>query len=132
MDDWVTLEEGEYYVEQAFVVAPNGSALALSEPYVEVFLDPAGRRRLVIRALAFSLQLVELMEDSDSLDVLLDLGSRFTYLLKTPFISGGKIFSPGVRSAVQITPASRWEAIPRNTFETRIADLQLLEGDPRV
>lgn len=127
MEDWVKLDEGEYHVEQAVVVAPDGSALALSDPYLEVFQDPSGSRRLVIRALVFSLQMVELMEETDALDVLLDLGGNFTYALKKPFISAGKIFSPGVRSAVQITPATRWEAVDRKAFDTRVAGLSFID-----
>jgi hypothetical protein len=126
MDDWVALEEGEYVVLQAFVVSTTGSAIALHDPFIEVFRDPSGRRRLTIRAYATSLKLVELLEDTDHLDVLLDLGSRFTYRLNEPRISGGKLFIPNVRSAVQITPASPWVSLERDAFDAEIAVLQLI------
>ncbi len=126
MDDWVALEEGEYIVVQAFVVSATGSAIALHDPFIEVFRDPAGRKRLTIRAYATSLQLVELLEDTDHLDVLLDLGNQFTYRLKQPRISGGKLFIPDVRSAIQITPASPWVSLDRVAFDTEIATLQLI------
>ncbi|MFZ7128538.1 MAG: hypothetical protein ACOWWM_20485 [Desulfobacterales bacterium] len=124
MDDWVTLDEGEYYVERALVLAPDGSATSLWEPYLEVFRDPTGRRRLVVRALAFSLELVAIMENSDQLDVLLDLGGDFTYRLPTPFISAGKIFSPGVRSAVQVTPSGPWKRLKRERYDSELASVR--------
>lgn len=129
MDEWVRLEPGEYHVERAVVVAPGRSAVGLFEPYMEVFNDPGGRRRLVVRALAYSLHLVALMEESDQLDVLLDLGSRFTYRLRRPLISAGKIFSPGVRSAIQITPDAPWKPLGREDFDERIRRLAFVEED---
>ena len=101
MAHWISIEEGSYLVEAAFLLTPVYSAVTLDDPLIEVYLDGNGERRLRGHALATNVLIVELLEDQDDLDLLLDLGNEFHYLLKTPSIMAGKVFSPDVRSLIR-------------------------------
>ena len=63
--DWIPFEEGEYWVEQAYIVAPDGGAVALEKPYIEIAKGPLGKRHLVGKGLVLNLLVVELLEDND-------------------------------------------------------------------
>jgi hypothetical protein len=125
--DWIPFEEGEYWVEQAYIVAPDGAAVALEQPYMEVGKSPHGNRHLVGRGLVFNLLVVELLEDSDELDILLDLGAEFKYRLARPRISAGKVFSADTKSTLQFAPVEPWEPLSTKEFEKRLEALNRID-----
>ncbi len=106
MEHWISIEEGSYYVDEGFLVNPGNAAVALDEATMEVFLSGNVWRRVRGRGLAFNMQIVELLEDHDDIDVLLDLGGEFKYLLETPLIRGGRILSPDVKGTIHFTAQS--------------------------
>ncbi len=118
--DWIPFEEGEYWVEQAYIVAPGGAAVALEQPYVEIAKTPSGLRSLVGRGLVFNLLLVELLEDSDDLDILLDLGGDFKFRLAQPRISAGKVFAADIKSSIQFSPIKPWQPLSVEEFQTQM------------
>lgn len=127
-ENWIPFEKGDYWVERAYVVAPSGQAVALQNPLIEITEGQSGARRLTGRGMVETLRVVTLLEDSDALDVLLDLGQGFTFRLPEPIISAGKVFSPGVKSTLQFEPQSPWISVPRAEFEAVVEGLQLIEG----
>jgi len=104
MAHWVFIEEGTYAVEEAFLMTPGYTALALEDPVIEIYLDSAQERRVRGHAMVVNLLMVELLEDHDEIDMLLDLGNEFKYLIKEPMIRSGKVFSPDVKSLMQFMP----------------------------
>jgi hypothetical protein len=69
--------------------------------------------------------MVELLDDSDNLDLLLDFGEEFKYRLKEPILQGGKVFAPDVKSVLQFTPQNPWQQIPPAEFENLLSRLQI-------
>lgn len=110
MAHWISIEEGSYLVEAGFLFTAGYSAVRLDEGLIEVYLDGSEERRLRGEGRATNVLIVELLEDYDDIDLLIDLGSGFHYLLKTPKIMAGKIFSPDVKSVIRFIatgPAQR-------------------------
>jgi hypothetical protein len=70
--------------------------------------------------------MVELLEDSDDLDLLLDFGEEFKFLLKVPNLQVGKVFSPDVKSALKFTPQIPWHQIQQTEFEGILSRLHIL------
>ena len=70
---------------------------------------------------------MELLEDSDDLDLILDLGDEFQYRLKKPELQSGKFFAPGANSSIQFRPATAWEQIPQADFEQLISGLEIID-----
>jgi len=70
--------------------------------------------------------MVELLEDSDDLDLLLDFGEEFKFLLKVPNLQVGKVFSPDVKSALKFTPQIPWHQIQQTKFEGILSRLHIL------
>ena len=126
MSSWIPFVEGEYLVEQALLVAAEQSAVAVENVIVEVYSDQRGQRYLRGRGRIRNILMVELLEDSDDLDLLLDFGEEFKYLLKVPNLQVGKVFSPDVKSALQFTPNNPWHQIPQGEFEDLISRLRIL------
>ncbi len=125
--NWIPFDEGEYWVEQAYIVAPGGEAVALEQPYIEVAQNPSGQRSLMGRGLVLNLLVVELLEDSDELDILLDLGGDFKYRLAQPRISAGKVFAADTKSSLQFAPIEPWQPLSRQEFQIQMATLKRID-----
>ena len=126
MNNWIPFTEGEYLVEQALLVADNHQAIFVEEAIVEVYSDQRGRRYLKGRGRIRNILMVELLDESDDLDLLLDFGEEFKYLLKVPNLQSGKVFSPEVKSVLQFTPQSPWQQVPPEQFDALLSGLRIL------
>ena len=113
-------------VEKALLVSPNDKAVEVQNASIEIYQGQAGIRHLKGKGRIRNILMVELLEDSDDIDVILDLGDEFKYRLKSPDIQAGKVFAPDIKSVVQILPTGPWEEIPQADFANLISNLQLL------
>jgi len=126
MSNWIPFVEGEYTVEQAFIVAPDDSAMGVEDASIEVFQDSGGQRLLKGSGRIRNILLVELLEDYDDLDIILDLGDEYKYRLVKPDLQSGKFFSPHAKSSLQFRPSAPWEQISQADFESLISRLRVL------
>jgi len=126
MDNWIPFGEGEYLVEQALLVAADDRAVAVDNVVIEVYADQRGQRYLKGRGRIRNILMIELLEDSDDLDLLLDFGDEFKFMLKEPILQAGKVFSPDARSVLQIIPQTPWQQIPPTEFDDLRSRLRLL------
>jgi hypothetical protein len=128
MSEWVPFAEGKYLVEQAYLVSPDDTAVALEAAVIDVFTGAGGRRRMQGSCPVQNLLLVELHEEHDELDLLMDLGGEFKYLLRRPILQAGKVFAPNVKSLLHFTPVAPLEPMPADDFNRRVSSLKLLDG----
>jgi len=126
MNNWIPFTEGEYLVEQALLVAGEDRAVSVEDVIVEVYSDQRGQRYLRGRGRIRNILMVELLEDSDDLDLLLDFGEEYKFLLKIPNLQVGKVFSPDVKSALQFTPKIPWHQIQQTEFVDILSRLHIL------
>ncbi len=126
MSDWIPFSEGKYLVEKAFLVAPDETAIALENTYIEIYQDRCGNRQMKGRSLVRNILIIQILDDHDVIDLVMDLGEEFKYRLKNPGIQAGKIFSPNVKSVLQFSPSSPWEQIAQNEFHKLLSRLKLL------
>jgi len=126
MNNWIPFTEGEYLVEQALLVAGEDRAVSVEDVIVEVYSDQRGQRYLRGRGRIRNILMVELLEDSDDLDLLLDFGEEFKFLLKIPNLQVGKVFSPDVKSTLQFIPKIPWHQIQQAEFEDILSRLRIL------
>jgi hypothetical protein len=126
MSNWIPFSEGEYLAEQAMLVADNRSAVVVEHVIIEVYGDKHGRRYLKGRGRVRNALMVELLEESDDLDLLLDFGADFKFFLKSPNLKAGKVFSPDVRSVLQFTPQTPWQQIPPREYADFNSRLRIL------
>ena len=113
-------------MEQALLVAGQNRAVSVEDVIVEVYSDQGGQRYLRGRGRVRNILMVELLEDSDELDLLLDFGEEFKFLLKVPNLQVGKVFSPDVKSALQFTPKIPWHQLQQTEFGDLMSRLQIL------
>lgn len=116
MTDWIPFEDGRYGVEEALLIAAGGKALLMEKAYIEIFTGRTGIRWLKGGSLIQNLLMVELLEESDSLDILLNLNDEYMYILRNPDIQAGKVFAPDVKSSLKFMPASPWEPLSQEEF----------------
>jgi hypothetical protein len=128
MAEWIPFEEGRYRVERAVLLGAGGLGVELEDAVIEV-AGPAGRRRLRGWGRVANERLVRLLDLSDELDLVLDLGGEFKYRLRAPRIQGGKVFAPGVKSFIQITPAAPWEELPEEDFTALMTQVRTAGGE---
>ena len=126
MENWIPFAEGEYLVDQALLVAENQNAVLVEDVIVEVYSDQRGQRYLKGRGRIRNILMVELLDDSDDLDLLLDFGDEYKYLLKVPNLQSGKVFSPDVKSVLQFTPQTPWQQLPPDEFNNLLSRLRIL------
>lgn len=126
MDNWIPFAEGEYLVDQAWLVADNHNAVLVEDVIIEVYADQRGRRYLKGRGRIRNIRMVELLDDSDDLDLLLDFGDEYKYLLEVPNLQSGKVFAPDVKSILQITPQTPWQQLTHDEYTRLLSRLQVL------
>ena len=129
MDDWIRIGEGEYAVAKAYLAAADGSAVLLERAVISVSSGPGGRRRLSGRGVVKNILIIELLEDSDDLDLVLDLGSGFIYRLKNPVINAGKVFSPHVKSTLHFYPSEPWSPMVQDDYDRLVAGFTLVRSE---
>ncbi len=101
MAHWIFIEEGFYPLEEAFLITPSYTATILENAIMDVYLDNKEERRVRGSGMAISVHIVEMLEDHDDIDLIMDLGEGFMYLVKDPVIKSGKVFTPDVKSQLQ-------------------------------
>jgi len=126
MTNWIPFVEGEYAVEQALIIAPDNRAVVVEDAVIEVYAGPQGQRYLKGSGRIQNILLVELLEDTDDLDLILDLGDEFQYRLSKPELQSGKFFAPDAKSSLQFRPSAAWEQIPQDDFEQLISRLEII------
>ena len=126
MSEWIPFKEGDYIVEQAFLLAPDESAVLLEDAVIRVFENRQGQRQMNGSGRVINVFLVSLLDEHNEIDLVLDLGAEFKYLLKDPILKGGKVFSPDVKSTLQFLPKEPWTQIQEDEFETLYARLNFL------
>jgi hypothetical protein len=126
MEDWIPFEEGKYAVTRAVLTSAAHNAVQLAEPVLEIFTGRFGKRQLKGYALVQNTALVDLHEDGDEIDLLLDLGADYRFLMKNPLLQGGKVFSPNIRSAIHFHPRGPWHPLSVEDFEARLEALSYL------
>lgn len=127
MGEWIPFEEGRYRVERAVLLAGEGGAVAVEDAVIDVVKGPGGRR-LQGRGRVCNELLVRLLDESEDLDLLLDLGGEFKYRMLRPGIQGGKVFSPEVQSFIQFTPQTPWETVSEEDFNSLMSRIHILDG----
>lgn len=126
MNDWIPFENATYLVENAFLVADDNTAISLERTSIEVYTGKGGKKRLKGIGLVQNTLMVALLEKSDDLDLILDLGGEFKYLMKAPQITAGKFFLPNVKSHLRFDPIVPWNQIAAAEFAKRVDALKLL------
>ena len=128
MNNWIPFADGEYLVEQVLLFTADYSAVEVEDVIVEIYSDRQGLRYLNGRGRVRNTLMVELLDDNDDLDLLLDFGDEFKYLLKEPNLQGGKVFSPEVKSVLRFTPRDSWQQLPPIEFEKLLSRLRILSN----
>lgn len=126
MENWIPFAEGEYIVDRAFIIAPDARAVAVDNAVIEIFATAGGQRYLKGSGRIQNILLVELLEDSDDLDLILDLGDDFQYRLKKPELQSGKFFAPDAKSSIQFRPSQPWEQITPAEFANLVMRVKFL------
>ena len=128
MADWVPFAEGKYLVEQAYLVTSDDTAVALKEAVIDVFTGAGGRRRMRGSCPVENILIVAIHEDHDELDLLMDLGGAFKYILRKPILQAGKVFAPNVKSLLHFVPAAPLEPVAAADFDRRVSALKILDS----
>jgi hypothetical protein len=103
----------------------------LHSPYIEIFTGRTGKRWLKGGSLVQNLLMVELMEESDELDILLHAGEDFGFLMQSPEIQAGKVFSPSVRSSLKFMPTEPWQPLTPAEFRQLKSAMKLISPETR-
>jgi len=127
MSHWIFIEEGTYLVKAGFLLTHGYTAVSLEDAEMEVYLDSNGERRLRGQGMAINVLIVELLEDYDELDLLLDLGDGFHYLLKSPAVMAGKVFSPDVKSLIHFVAKSPAQRLSDSEYNQIRSQLSLID-----
>lgn len=125
--EWIVFDEGLYLSERAFLVTPNDThAVALADTNIEIYTGRRGNRQLKGYATIANYLLVGLLDESDEIDLILDLARNFKYRLPNPQIRSGKVFAPDVHATLQFFPTQPWRPIPEEGFEAYLSRFQFL------
>ena len=127
LNEWIFFDEGRYLAERAILVKPDDTrAVMLVDTVIDIYSDRRGTRQLKGFATIANHLLVDLLDDTDEIDLILDLTGPFKYRLPNPQIRSGKIFTPDVHSSLQFFPTQPWRQIAEDGFEAYLSRLRFL------
>jgi hypothetical protein len=129
--DWIPFEDGRYSVPEAFLLTSGNAAVTLHRPYIEIFTGRTGKRWLKGGSLVQNFLMVELMEDSDDLNILINAGEGFGFLMQSPEIQAGKVFSPSVRSSLKFMPTKPWLPLTPTEYRQMKSTITLISPETR-
>ncbi|MEJ2477153.1 MAG: hypothetical protein P8Y40_06585 [Desulfobacterales bacterium] len=129
--DWIPFEDGRYSVPEAFLLTSGNAALELHSPYIEIYTGRTGKRWLKGGSLVQNLLMVELMEESDDLNILINAGEGFGFLMQSPEIQAGKVFSPSVRSSLKFMPTEPWQPLTPAEFRQLKSEMNFISPETR-
>jgi hypothetical protein len=129
--DWIPFEDGRYSVPEAFLLTSGNAAVELHSPYIEIYTGRTGRRWVKGGSLVQNLLMVELMEESEDLNILINAGEGFGFLMQSPEIQAGKVFSPSVRSALKFMPTEPWQPLTPEEFRELKSAIKLITTETR-
>ena len=112
--------------DKALLVAEFQTAIWVEDAIIEVSSGSQGQRYLKGRGRIRNILMIELLEDHDDLDLLLDFGDEYKYLLKVPHLQSGKVFSPETKSILQFTPRHPWQQLPIDEYHGILSRLRIL------
>ncbi|RTZ99866.1 MAG: hypothetical protein DSY90_00180 [Deltaproteobacteria bacterium] len=124
----IVLDEGRYRAKRAAqVTADDSRAMTIADAMIEVYTGAQDTRCVKGVATIENLLLTNLLEESDEIDLILDLTGGYKYRLFGPQIRSGKIFPPDVHSTVQFIPTSPWQQIPEKEFDDYYSGLRFIK-----
>ena len=126
MAHYTMIEEGTYPIEAAFLYNADHCAVTLEDGMIEVYRNGDNERRLRGSGRAFNRLIIELLEDHDDMNLLLDLGDSFRYVLESPLIRAGR--SLDARGLVHFAAESPLRKLDGDAFETLRSRLRLLDA----
>lgn len=127
LNEWIVFDEGRYLAERAVLVKPDDTcAVILADTVIDIYSDRRGTRQLKGFATIANHLLVDLLDDTDKIDLILDLTGTFKYRLPNPQIRSGKIFTPDVHSSLHFFPTQPWRQIAEEGFEDYLSKLKFL------
>ncbi len=128
MKQWIPYLEGEYQVVRGFLVSPDGGVEPLENAMIEIYVDAVGVRQLRGSCRVENVKVVALLEDHNTLDLILDLGEDIIYRLPAPELTAGKVFTPGVRSSMQFSPTVPWYPVSAEAVEALLENAHHPDG----
>ena len=96
----IDLPEGLYEVDEAYLVAPQSRRLKLRDTTFEVFVDKRNQKGLKGRSFINNFAFVELLEETEDVDLALCFFDDYFLRLTKPVVQVGKVFEPDTESSL--------------------------------
>jgi len=111
------LPEGLYEVDRAYLVDPSHRRLELRSTSFEIYADARGRKHLRGRSLVTNVAFVAILEDAETVDVVLSFFGDYFLWLEDPVIQAGKMFTPETESSLIFREGRQTSFITRERFQ---------------
>jgi hypothetical protein len=111
------LPEGLYEVDRAYLVDPSRRRLELRSATFEIYADARGRKHLRGRSFVTNVAFVDILEDTDRVDLVLSFFGEYFLWLENPVIQAGKMFTPETESSLIFREGTQTSFITRERFE---------------
>ena len=124
------LPEGLYEADHAYLVDPSRRRLELRSATFEIYADAQGRKHLRGRSLVANVGFVEILEDTDRVDLVLSFFGDYFLWLEDPVIQAGKMFTPETESSLIFREGRQTSFVTQEHFE-ELAGLKEAFGSAR-
>lgn len=125
--NWITIEKGFYQADRGYLATDDHAhGAALSNAAIEITTGRTGEKQLHGFGKCENMLMVDLLELSDEVDIVIDLGGVYKYLFKAPDISGGKLFTPHVEATIRFVPTRPWKQIEPAQFKSDLKQITFL------
>ena len=112
----IDLPEGLYEVDQAYLVDAQRNRVPLRSVTFEIWLDRQGRKQLRGRSFIKNIDFVELLAETERVDIVLCFFEDYFLWLKEPVIQAGKVFEPNTESSLIFSINEHISSISQEQF----------------
>ena len=111
------LPEGLYEVDRAYLVDPAHRRLELRSTTFEIYADAQERKHLRGRSLVTNVAFVAILEDTETVDLILSFFGDYFLWLENPVIQAGKMFTPDTESSLIFREGKQTSFITREQLD---------------
>jgi len=129
--DWITIEKGFYKAHRGYLATGDDiHGAALSDAAIEIATGQSGQKELRGFGKLQNRLMIDLLELTDDIDIVIDLGGVYKYRFEAPDIKGGKLFTPHVEATIRFTPTRPWQKVEPADFEADLKKITFLNDPP--
>ncbi len=123
------IEAGDYRVAAAYLVSPQTRrATPVSDAVIHIADGNGHSGRISGWGQVCTAHMIDMLEDSEQLDLIIDMGAGYRFVMYDPEIRAGKNFQADTVSTFHFQPTHLMHSLNKDEYSAQTANLKIIVG----